>query len=138
MLVAQNDPLRIRSILYALAARYCEGGSAPQLVTEDGALACRVVEYVHAHYAEPMTLETMAQALGYSYRYLSGVINRFFGMPLPQVVNRYRINDACDLLLHSEMEITEIALSCGFHDAKYFSRVFKRCFGYTPAQARTL
>lgn len=136
LLSAEKNPLRIRSILYELAARYFEGESAPYLAIDDGALVCRVVEYIDAHYKDSMTLEDMSVALGYSYRYMSGVVNRFFKLPLPRVVNRYRVNYACDLLVNTDMEITQIALTCGFGSMRSFNRNFKAVMGITPRDYR--
>lgn len=132
----QQDPLRIRSVLYELAALYCDGEEEPQLAMEDGTLVCRVVEYINSHYTEPITLEDIARALGYSYRYMSGVVNRFFGQSLPKVVNRYRVNYACDLLLNTETEITMISLLCGFGSVRNFNRNFKTVMGVSPRKYR--
>jgi len=132
----QDRPLRIRSALYELAALYCEGEEAPEVAGEDGALVCRVVEYIDSHYTEDITLEKIARTLGYSYRYMSGVINRFFGQPLPKVINRYRVNYACDLLLNTEEEITGISLLCGFGSVRNFNRNFKAVMGVSPREYR--
>ena len=137
MLSAEKNKLRIRSILYELAAQYFEGESAPYLVMDDSALVCRVVEYIDNHYMEPMTLEDLSTALGYSYRYMSGVVNRFFKLPLPRVVNRYRVNYACDLLTNTDTEITQIALICGFGSMRSFNRNFKGVVGISPREYRS-
>ena len=137
MLSAEKNKLRIRSILYELAAQYFEGESAPYLVMDDSALVCRVVEYIDNHYMEPMTLEDLSTALGYSYRYMSGVVNRFFKLPLPRVVNRYRVNYACDLLTNTNTEITQIALICGFGSMRSFNRNFKAVVGISPREYRS-
>lgn len=129
---AQNNPLRLRSILYALAATYCEGEKAPQLAAMDSHLIGKIVSYIDNHYTEPITLEEMSHALGYSYRYMSGVVNRFFNQPFPSIINRYRINYACDLLLNTDKDITEIALLCGFGSMRNFNRNFKSVMGVAP------
>ena len=130
--VAQDNPLRLRSILYELAAKYCEGEKAPQLADESGDLIGKIVSYINAHYTEAITLEEMSHALGYSYRYMSGIVNRFFNQPFPTVINRYRINYACDLLLNTDKDITEIALLCGFGSVRNFNRGFKAIMGSAP------
>ena len=131
-----GSPLRVRSLLYGLAAVYCEGESEPQLATYDGAQVCRVVEYIDLHFTEQMTLSDLSKTLGYSYRYMSGVVNRFFGETLPTVLSRYRVNRACELLLESEMEITEIAFSSGFGSVRSFNRSFRELVGCTPSEYR--
>lgn len=133
----QHNPLRVRSLLYELAAAYCEGESAPQLDSEDSATVCKMVEYIDAHYTEPMSLFDLSQALGYSYRYMSGVVNKFFKLSLPQIVNRYRVSYACKMLSETETDITEIALLCGFGSMRSFNRNFKDVTGVSPREYRT-
>ncbi len=133
---AKSNPFRMRSILYELAAIYAEGEAAPQLSMENGALVSKIVAYVSDHYAERLTLEKMAQDLGYSYRYMSGVVNRFFKLPFPHVVNRYRVNHACELLAGGGEQVTDIALLCGFGSIRNFNRSFKAQMGVSPGEYR--
>jgi AraC-like DNA-binding protein len=51
-------------------------------------------------------------------------------------LQRYRLNQACHLLLDSDKTITEIALKVGFTDAGYFSRLFHREMGVSPDKYR--
>ena len=134
---ASANPLRLRSLLYEVAAIYLEGEAAPHLLVKDGPLVCKIVEYIGAHYTESMSLSSMAKELGYSYRYLSGVINRFFKLPLPSLVNKYRINYARELLSQSDTDITKIALLCGFGSMRNFNRSFHLSTGLTPREYRS-
>lgn len=61
-----------------------------------------------------------------------------YGKTPIRFLTELRLREAHGRLISGRESVESIALSCGFHDAKYFSRVFKRCFGYTPAQARTM
>ena len=46
----------------------------------------------------------------------------------------YRISEACYLLKNSNLSIAEIAVSVGFFDQFYFSRVFKKVKGVPPSR----
>lgn len=48
-----------------------------------------------------------------------------------------RIRQACTLLTHSDLTITNIARSVGYEDSLYFSRLFRRKKGQTPSQYRS-
>ena len=133
---AKSNPFKLRSLIYSLAALYSEGESAPELSVKDGELVCRVVEYIDEHYKENLTLLQMSKDLGYSYRYMSGIVNRFFKRPLPQVVNTYRVNYACELISKTSDEITDIALRCGFGSIRNFNRSFKEVMGISPHEYR--
>ena len=54
------------------------------------------------------------------------------GMTLTQYLNKIRIDYACSLLANSTMPIKSIAISSGFEDPYYFSRMFKNIKGSNP------
>lgn len=56
------------------------------------------------------------------------------GHTISSFVMRARLNKAKQLLSKRQMNITEVALTCGFSDLSYFSRSFKKVFGYTPSE----
>ena len=49
-------------------------------------------------------------------------------------LTEYRINEACKLLRAGSLSIAEVAVSVGFFDQFYFSRVFKRAKGVPPSK----
>ena len=51
---------------------------------------------------------------------------------------RYRLQVAHRLLQDASLTVQEISLACGFRSAGYFTRQFRKAYGYTPGQARTL
>ena len=53
--------------------------------------------------------------------------------PIDYLTN-YRISEACSLLKNSNLSIAEIAVSVGFFDQFYFSRVFKKVKGVPPSK----
>jgi two-component system response regulator YesN len=50
-----------------------------------------------------------------------------------QYLTELRMNRAVELLINSTLSIKEIAAECGYEDEKYFSRVFKKKYGYPPS-----
>ena len=133
---ASGDPLLTRSVLYRIASAYYNGEPCQRLECGDDSLVCRIVDYIDNHYTEQMSLLSMSKALGYNYRYMSGVVNRFFGQPLPNVVSSYRVKHACELLENTDLEITDIALSSGFGSLRSFNRCFRSITGHTPKEHR--
>ncbi|MGE8423365.1 MAG: helix-turn-helix domain-containing protein, partial [Sphingobacterium siyangense] len=63
------------------------------------------------------------------YRKLKAISN----LSLNNYVKTYRLNKAKELL-NSDMNISEIAYAVGFSDRKYFSKEFKKQFGYNPSE----
>ncbi len=66
------------------------------------------------------------------YRKLKAISN----LSLNNYVKTYRLNKAKELLT-SAMNISEIAYAVGFSDRKYFSKEFKKQFGYNPSEQTT-
>jgi AraC-like DNA-binding protein/mannose-6-phosphate isomerase-like protein (cupin superfamily) len=134
---AENDSFKRRSILYSLAALYLENEYAEYLDIQSNSLVRRIADYLDLHYTEPITLEKMSSDLGYNYRYVSGVVNKFFRLSFLGVVNRYRVNYACDLLVNTEKGITEISMICGFESTRSFNRNFRSITGVSPRDYRS-
>lgn len=58
------------------------------------------------------------------------------GMTVNHYLRQLRICHAQYLLQHTELMVSEVAMRCGFEDSNYFSVVFNREVGMTPAQWR--
>lgn len=57
-------------------------------------------------------------------------------MTFSQFVTRYRLNTACELLKHSQKQVSEICFMVGFNDLPHFIRVFKKAMGMSPTLYR--
>lgn len=57
-------------------------------------------------------------------------------MGVNDYINKFRIDKAIDLLLNTDLSITEISEQVGFSYQRYFSSVFKQAKGVTPSQFR--
>ena len=64
------------------------------------------------------------------------MLQRETGKSFQQCLVTLRMERACTLLKESMLSINEVAYSSGFHDALYFRRAFKKCFGLTPSEYR--
>ncbi|MBQ8040550.1 MAG: helix-turn-helix transcriptional regulator [Lachnospiraceae bacterium] len=53
-----------------------------------------------------------------------------------QYLIQLRMNRALELLTKNEISVKEISFACGFTDEKYFSRAFKKRYGYPPSQLK--
>ena len=132
----RHQRFAVKALLYGMAAKYVQGAPYRAPESENDNLICRVVQYIEAHYFEPISLQGMAEELGYNYRYLSGVVNRCFKTGFPKVVNRFRVDLACRLLKKENSSITEVAGQCGFDSLRNFNRCFKEITGKTPREYR--
>ena len=59
------------------------------------------------------------------------------GLPVNAFLQKLRVEEACRLLLCTDMTIAEISTACGFGDVKAFYGAFKRILHTTPGKYRT-
>ena len=112
-----------------LARKRNLGSDAQKLVRQ-------AMAYLHERYTQPVSRLDLARYLGMSGDYLTYCFRKEVGMTPIAYLNRYRINQAKVLLSESDKNITEIAMSVGFSDSSYFSRVFRRQVGVSPETFR--
>ena len=130
------NPLLRKGALYALA-----GEMLPQLTFSDAAsadlaLSERIIRYTADHFADNVTLATMAQALGYDEHYLSRVFHRIIPMHFSAYVNLLRVDAARELLKNRELTLSEVAMESGFGSIRSFNRVFLGLTGKRPSECR--
>ncbi|WP_248929640.1 AraC family transcriptional regulator [Paenibacillus hamazuiensis] len=95
-----------------------------------------IVQYVHEHYLEPLTLETLSKQFGVHPVHISKMFGEQYGLPFAMFLRELRIRHACSLLLTSDMPIAEVAYESGFSSYPTFSRTFLRIKGTTPREYR--
>ena len=92
------------------------------------------VKYISTHYAEDITTTTLAKTLHLSQSHFCHIFKDVFGVSAKEYLISIRIQKACELLRTSSMSITDIAFNCGFTDANYFARTFRRLKGKSPSE----
>jgi AraC-like DNA-binding protein len=94
------------------------------------------VSFIKENYDKPLTTKQMSLMVHLSEGYFCQVFKEVTGNTAMEYVNRVRIDKAEKMLKKTEMTITEIAFCCGFGDANYFSRMFKKLKGISPQSIR--
>ena len=64
--------------------------------------------------------------------------NTYMGCSPVDALIQYRLQMAHRMLNDVTLTLQEISYCCGFNSVNYFSRQFRKIYGYTPAQTRTL
>ena len=94
------------------------------------------MSFIHAHLAEPLTLEDIAAAAGLSRSYYSALFKRLNGVPVWSYVTGKRIELAMRLLRETDMSVLETAGASGFNNLANFNRSFRLAVGASPAEYR--
>lgn len=95
-----------------------------------------VIDYIRAHYTEPISLETVAAVCGLSVYYFSHLFKDATGTTFFNYLTAYRCDKATELLRSDRRGMIDIALNCGFSDVRAFNRAFRRIYEQTPSEYR--
>lgn len=95
-----------------------------------------VVDLVHRRYAEPLTVDDLAEAGGMTPLQLERRMRRVLGMSAKQFLLRTRLEHATVLLATTRLTIANVAARCGYYDQSSLTRQFRRVVGLTPGQYR--
>ncbi|MFN7115387.1 MAG: helix-turn-helix domain-containing protein [Saprospiraceae bacterium] len=93
-------------------------------------------EYLHACYADKITLEQLATIAGMSENHLLRSFKQIFHISPYQYLKKLRLEKARNLLEYSTLSISEICYSVGFESLSSFSWLFKQTTGYAPEKFR--
>lgn len=93
------------------------------------AYAC---DYMRGHISEPLTLEQVAGHCKVSRATLLRAFHHAGNMSFNGFLRSLRMHEAYSLFKERGLNIGECALRCGYNDPGYFSRVFKKHFGFSP------
>lgn len=98
----------------------------------------RAIAYIREHFGDNISLEMTANHLDITPEYLSTLFNKEMGINFSTFLKRFRISQAKRLIKGTDKRIYEIAAEVGYHDPKYFNRVFKEEIGVSPGDYRQL
>lgn len=94
------------------------------------------LNYIDFHYMEPLSLESLAARFVINKNYLSSRFHKEVGMTVTDYINKTRVQHSEELLGKKNLSMQAIAEQCGFSDANYFTRTFKKINGLSPNEFR--
>ena len=84
----------------------------------------------------PTPIEQLCQPLGIGRRQLERRFQRDIGLSPAEYRQKLRLERGRWLLQNTDLEVTAVALECGFQDGAHFARVVRRSFGVSPREVR--
>ena len=94
------------------------------------------VKYINQNYAT-VTLEKAAKNASMSYSYFSRFFKKEFNTTFTKYLTNVRIEKSIEYLSNSSMNISQIALQCGFSNLSHFAKCFKEETGISPNKYRS-
>ncbi len=95
----------------------------------------KMLTYIYENYAEPVTLEDIAKAADISRSEAGRCFQVYMGCSPIDALIQYRLQMAHQLLSERTQTLQQISCACGFNSVNYFSRQFKKKYGYAPSQS---
>ncbi len=125
----------VREIVYRVLQGE-QGGALRALAIRDEHLSriARVLRYVHADYAKPLSVEELARKAGMSVAAFHHYFKLVTASSPLQYLKRIRLDQARRLMTHDGYNAGTAARAVGYESASQFSREFKRLFGVTPVE----
>ncbi len=91
-----------------------------------------VIKYIDANLSSPVSLTRIAEHVHLSREYVSHIFKRETGKTVIEYANERKMLIAKDLILEGKLSLGQIALTLGFSNYSYFSKVFKKHFNTSP------
>lgn len=95
------------------------------------------IEHINQEFRGEIDTETVVDLCHLSYSNFAVKFKRLTGKSLREYINFTRVSYSQQLLGETVLSVTEIAALCGFNDASYFIRTFKKYTGMSPNQVRS-
>lgn len=95
-----------------------------------------VTEYLKGNFMHKVRMPELAQRVGMSVRKLQRRFQTTFKTTPQKYVVKLRVLEACELLVGTNLSVTEIALRIGFYDHSAFSKKFSELIGVSPRDYR--
>ncbi|MGN0163671.1 MAG: helix-turn-helix domain-containing protein [Candidatus Ornithomonoglobus sp.] len=96
----------------------------------------QVTQYIIDNYSNPITLTDTAAYMHLSPSWFSSKFKTCAGLGFREYLTRVRVQKACEMLLDTNLSITQIAMDTGFNDSNYFGSAFKKVTGISPRNYR--
>ncbi len=116
--------------------RYSSAAFPVNEASEAAKIVSSVQRYIILNSQKDITLESMANRHFINKYYLSRIFRSITGYKFKDYVIQQRLSAAKELLLHTDMSVTEVCLHSGYNNVNHFIRIFKSYEGTSPYQYR--
>lgn len=93
-----------------------------------------ITEYMKQHYAEEISLHSLAEQFGYSSEHLSRMFQKYAYMNYKYYLSSIRLEHAMEEMADTEKTLSEIAVSVGFSDSRAMAKAFQKHFCMLPSE----
>jgi Response regulator containing CheY-like receiver domain and AraC-type DNA-binding domain len=105
-------------------------------VTKAQSVISKVKEYIKDNLQTDITRDDIANYVFLNADYLSRIFKKSTGLSLTEYLTDQRIKRSTNLIISTDIPISEIAIEVGYDNFTYFSKTFKKVTGITPSEYR--
>jgi transcriptional regulator GlxA family with amidase domain len=101
-------------------------------------LIIKIQEWLQKNYQCDISMQTLSAEFGLNVRSFNRRFRQAANQTPVEYLQEVRLNQARELLKHSNLSIAEVAFAVGYHDVSYFTGLFQRQHSVTPNAYRRL
>ena len=94
----------------------------------------KAITYINKHYAEPITMASVANYVSMNYTWFSEKFKEQIGVNFNDYLKRYRMEQAKHFLEMGTFKVYEVAEKAGFKDVKHFMKSFREMNGMSAGE----
>ncbi|MCR5295038.1 MAG: AraC family transcriptional regulator [Lachnospiraceae bacterium] len=96
----------------------------------------KIKKYIREHYMDSLSLKILSEEAGICSGHLSRIFRKKEGVSIGTYIERCRMEKARELLLDEKMRVQDISRKVGYKNVSYFSKCFKKIYGFSPSEFR--
>lgn len=93
-------------------------------------------KYINENYKNDVSLDKVSHYVGCSKNYICKIFKEYTGMTVNHYLNKVRIDKAAELLVNTNLDVSEIASNVGYNNVYHFIKTFKKIVGTSPGNFR--
>lgn len=97
----------------------------------------KAIEYVHENYSQDITIDSLCNYLDINKSYFCSLFKKYTGNTFSYFLNHFRVEKSKKLLIDTDLNLLDIAITVGFNNQNYYSMVFKKYTNMSPSKYRT-
>lgn len=133
------NPIRLLSMALSLCANigdHIEEKNEQTNIDPSWFYVWKMTAYIHENFDSKITLDGIAAAGSVSRSHCCILFGKYIKQSPNTYLNKYRISKSCEMLQQTDRSISEIAISCGFQSASYYTAMFRKELGIVPNEYR--
>lgn len=133
LIESSDDNKELEKIHHQMLHNYSSSKNRYSLV-DNMLLSEKVKRYIANNFMNELSMQAIADEFYVTKEHLMRTFKKETGSTVNELIKKSRLDEAEDLLKHSSLSVTDIAIMTGFNSVQYFSTVFREIYNMTPTE----